>query len=477
MSDAFEYVVTVRRGKVAAEGMYRGADAQPRRIEVPEQDIDSDELHTATIEVLQQWLSRWGALSQLAQQDRYKSLRVGDTLKVLGQHLYRLVFVGDVASGFDTMFEAAKTQQATLSVVLRFEGRSNDEIASYPWEFLYRPDPGGFYIAARTTFVLSRLLDLDRPQISAEPLPLRILLVIVTPSYPPFAEERAELIEMLGEFGDDSARLDVRRLWTADSRTIEAALDAEKYPHIVHVVGVCRTVERGVMEIGFRADDGGLAWEREDRLLAMLTSRQQRRPPPRLVVLHLCEVKPVDYSATFSSLAPKLIQAGFPAVLAMQYPLPAAEAKVFVEKFYSLLTQGEEIGAAVQKARTDFYNAAQDDRLFGAPVLYLQSLDGQLVSTGTTTPSAQTQPQPSGGKRASAALVAVLERTAYSFAPDLPTGKETAHWVRTRDWPANCPEMIRILRERMLADDNLDRNGDMYFAMLQVLESAAGGAS
>ncbi|WP_250003469.1 CHAT domain-containing protein [Actinoplanes sp. M2I2] len=477
----FEYVLTVRQRTVQARWQYPDADGNKVDGETAEQAINADSLRMRTIGVLQSWLSRWGVLSRL--QDTYAGLPVPNTSKVLGEHLYGLVFTDAVANAFDVVFAAAQARKETLRVVLSFEllgTQGADEIAGYPWEFLYRPGPDGFFIAAQTKFVLSReVMGRGRRTMAEDPPPLRVWFLVLTPEFEGFEEEHKELVMTFGEIEDFSGALRPRAILRWDEEKIRKELKETKNPpHIIHVVAVCRSAANGsggTFEIAFQNDQGRAVWQDQDTLVGLLESAIQDTWTPRLVVLHLCETTAVDYLATFGHLAPKLIRAQFPAVLAMQYPLPATEAKRFTSSFYKLLAEGRPIGDAVQGAREEFHQVGDANRLFGAPVLYLQADDGRLVRTGNAGPSVPPRHDAPAAPRGREGLIDALFRTAYVGAPAQEIGERLSAQVRAQEWPENVDLWDGVIRLWWFAEPDLQKVQDVYRKMLELVARESGG--
>jgi CHAT domain len=488
----FEYAVTVRDGKYVSAITRHGGQQTAR---VAEQEIELSPLHRETIRILQEWLSRWGVLSRVALQ--YDHLCVPDTFKVLGQYLYNAIFPDPVATGFDDAKREAAGRGAPLRVVLTFgpDGDGNDDLASFPWEFLYHP-PGplnereGFYIGAETNLTLSRLLPFgdQRPELPpVGPPPLNVLFVLSTPEsledrcatslqiqvsaeqQADYAKDRGALKDFMGQFQVDASRLVVRNLFSWDSATIDSELRDRSY-NIVHVVGVCRTRNgSGKIEIALPGADGCPVWE-DARVLVDLLRPRPGRKPLGLVVLHLCEAKRSDYTATFERLAPSLVQAGIPAVLAMQYPVPTTAATSFTEKFYGFLIAGKEIGQAVQEARQRLLAESGGDRVFGTPVLYLQSVDGQLVRDATAS---GTGPTPDVQRGTSQTLADQL-RSAVVDSRDLgsDTKRRFLEWIDRNDWTADRAELTQRILARQHDETDIARTGPLYRDMLIIVGEA-----
>jgi CHAT domain-containing protein len=490
MDNGFEYTVIVRGGRhVSASALY--GDGRPRT--VAEQEIELSPLHRDTIQVLQDWLSRWGVLSRVAAQ--YDRLCVPRTFEVLGQYLYQAIFPGPIADGFDDAKHAAEQHGAPLRVVLRFEqnGDGNNDLATYAWEFLYHPaDPSvgraGFFIGAETNLTLSRLLAFDdqRPELPKGDLPLRVLFVVSTPkSLEPriarslgiqasreqraeYDDDRDKLTKFLLELQSDASRLEVQTIASWDSARITRAL-TERAFNIIHVVGVCRSAgESGEVDVALPGENDYPTWQSAQVIVDMLKQAAEGGNLG-LVVLHLCEVRPSDYAATFERLAPRLVQAGIPAVLAMQYPVPAKKATSFTETFYELLTQGKEIGQAVQEARRSLLAESRGDRGFGTPALYLQSVDGQLLRAATSSGSSTVVDRQ---RSSSETLVSKLRQAVVRRAVDPGIAQELSVWIDGIDWTADSTALTRRILAKMRDDKDQTLHGPVYLDMIDIVQKS-----
>jgi hypothetical protein len=80
----------------------------------------------------------------------------------------------------------------------------------------------------------------------------------------------------------------------------------------------------------------------------------------------------------WSGIAPALIKAQIPAVVANQYSIRDDCAIAFSRGFYSALVGGLPIDLATSLGRKAAFNADKEGRDWGVPVLYLQAEDGTL---------------------------------------------------------------------------------------------------
>ena len=110
---------------------------------------------------------------------------------------------------------------------------------------------------------------------------------------------------------------------------------------------------------------------------------------PTLVVLNSCSGAAERGGRLFSSVAAELVQAGIPAVLAMQFEISEPLAQDFAKLFYTYLSEGISIQAALTNTR----RVLQVDGIseWIAPVLYMQSPDGLVFTTVVAPPAAPAQ--------------------------------------------------------------------------------------
>lgn len=101
----------------------------------------------------------------------------------------------------------------------------------------------------------------------------------------------------------------------------------------------------------------------------------------RLVVLGACQSARRDpTSFGFTGVAPALMKANIPAVVAMQYVISDPTAILFSTKFYEALAAGLSLDEAVAFGRREMMKLPDDERDqdWGVPVLYLRHEDGNI---------------------------------------------------------------------------------------------------
>jgi CHAT domain len=473
----YEYRIEVRGGPpVTVTGFLdtpsiRGSQYGP-------EPLPSDPLRGRTIEVLRSWLNRWTAVQQTA----YSDLAVPKTREVLGQHLYAMIIQGRVEDGLTAARTAAGTN--TLRVLLSFDAQA-DNLAQLPWELLYDPGSNGStdFLARAHRLVLSRslLLSDGRRQTTPKEPPLVVYFIVAVPNTARYAMQRRQLLETLRQPAEYTSSITPEILATWDTATIRSRLSSQIYPHIVHLIGVCRRRwVQGELRLELCLDDGSgnERWVGTDALVALFDDdgTVEAEDRPRLVVLHLCEASPIDFEVTFERLAPQLIRRGIPAVLAMQYPVGGEAARRFVRHLYDKLAERKSIEEAVQDARLVLFTEFEEDRLFGSPVLYMQSFDSQLLPVRTGTPAgADSGPgsvSATGPPPRSQRDLLVSELWRLQQPPDLLN--EVNRYLFETDWPQDPADVQRLLAQKVREHANNPDLAGVFATLVGSVQGKAG---
>jgi CHAT domain len=330
-----------------------------------------------------------------------RRLQSRSDLEVLGEHLFATLFAGSVETEFRKLYAEAKARGDPLSVRLSFE-EGADEIAALPWEYLFAPiaDTGeaGFFLSAEVVLGLSRYFPLDKPvRPKPDSGPLRVLLLVSKPT-------NLKMKEV--EQGDLETAINVSgkvKLHASSDATRTGLIDTirKHQPHVLHVVGQGRSATRA--EIALVGPDGTADWVEENTFADVVTGTDWR---PRVVVLHLWESNSEEGETglSFERLAPVLVRAQIPAVVAMRHPLVRGGGFEFSKHFYQWLAKGETVEAAVHQARWMLSMSATPFSL-GAPILCLHSTGGlirreraeQPQSSETTSAAPPRQPSRANG--------------------------------------------------------------------------------
>jgi len=296
-------------------------------------------------------------------------------LKEFGQTLYNLIFPESIHTHLHQTEAAGRKENAKLRLRLRVEDKS---IASLPLEFIYRKI-GGYYLSINPNTVLSRYLNLQLPpeRIRRREGPLHMLLILSEPSdqgkFQP--DKWDEMFRKALSSQIDSGQLSIDVVKRATSKEIAAALKSRK-PDIIQYVGHGE-YKNGRGYILLVNEETGKSWPVTDDIFANLFMGHDDHLG--LISLTACESAESSAPQAFIGVAPKLVERGTPAVIAMQYSVQIKSAKVFFEDFYASLAARKPVDWAVQSARNAVSQQfGLDNREFATPVLYMRAKDGNL---------------------------------------------------------------------------------------------------
>ena len=263
------------------------------------------------------------------------------------------------------------------------------ELHALPWEALRDASPGASERepAADRDTPFSRLVPwaLALPPAVTE-RPLRILSAVAAPGdldiyrLPPIdrAAEAHALADVMALAPTGLVHHDALQ-GPCTLAALEAAL--ERGYHVLHLVahGVAR--RDGQLAIFLERDDGSVDRVDDSSLAAML---ERLGSGLRLVVLMVCSSALRSPGDPRVGLAPRLLAAGVPAVLAMQDLMPVDTGRAFTRALYSELWSTGEVDRAANRARATLLTS----RLRGSavPVLYSALAGNRLL---TRDPAAQ----------------------------------------------------------------------------------------
>ena len=292
-------------------------------------------------------------------------------LKDFGGKLYTAVFQDELRDRLLSSLSLTRAPGAGLRLRLRLVDAP--ELAELPWEFLYDPRLDRFLAQSRRT-PLVRYLDLpDAPHPLAVDGPLRLLVMISSPTgYPALdVDQEWRLLSQALAEQQEEGRVIVERV-AANMGTLRRRLRREEF-HMFHFVG------HGL----YRPDwgDGVLVMEDRNGLPHEVTGDELGRllneyNQTRLAVLNACEGARSSAHDPFAGVAQRLIQQGLPAVVAMQFAITDDAAIIFAEELYAAVADGYPLEAALAEARGAISDEAPTE--WGTPVLYSRAPDGRL---------------------------------------------------------------------------------------------------
>jgi O-acetyl-ADP-ribose deacetylase (regulator of RNase III) len=293
--------------------------------------------------------------------------------KDIGARLFEAVFPDDLHVNLASSQNSADAMDTGLRIRLRFS--DCPELSRLPWEYLYDREHKRFLCLSERT-PLVRYLEVPDP-VRVVPVmpPLRILVVIASPSDLPQLDSEQEWSNVTTALSQltQRGRVEAVRLEKPALGALQRELRRHTY-HIIHFIGhggFDSQTQGGMLAM---EDDHGRARLVAGDDLGMLLHNHRSL---RLAVLNSCEGDRSDRSDPFSGTAQSLIQQGIPAVVAMQFEISDDAAITFSHVLYEAIADGYPLDAATTEARKAIY---ADGNLteWGTPVLYLRAPDGRI---------------------------------------------------------------------------------------------------
>jgi hypothetical protein len=315
-----------------------------------------------------------------------------DILTQIGQKLFEALFQGPVKEVFVRSQGRLRGEQG-LRIVLN-TAASEQEVGALPWEFLYDPDQGPLAMLD-TPLVRYLQQSASTPRLKTE-LPLKVLLTGAAPrGLQPINVER-ELKEVATALDGlvQTGRVQITTVPHLTRSKLQQLL--RQGFHVWHFAG----------HGGFKADGktGVLHFEDTQGDLESVTAMELGillNRGVRLVVLDACQSGTLQ-TEPFRSLAPALIRAQIPAVIAMQFKVLDEAAQAFAGEFYRALVEGFPIDACVTEGRKAVMGAVGLGRAdWGIPVVYTRAADGKLFDL----PAAPTSMSQTSGNPATSSIV------------------------------------------------------------------------
>jgi DNA-binding transcriptional ArsR family regulator len=313
----------------------------------------------------------------------------------VGQDLYQALFPGDLNAAFQMAWNQARGQRGTVALQLRFD-EDTVALARYPWELLYYRR----HLLPSGGVELTRYISYSEASttLSVAP-PLRVLYVESRPtglSELPDGKEQTTVGAALKALEDEG----LVSLENLSPPTYDGLIDRIEgaQDHVLHFDGHGRVARRcpvcggmnyphhttcqqadcghsleGVPPLGYLAFERGDGSRRVDwvdsNALGILYGSAMR-----LAVLSACHSGEVRGDTLFGGVGPALIQAGVPAVVAMQTPVKVRTATRFMRGFYGALARFESLPAAMTSGRRRLFRGQE----WFIPALYLRSQDDEV---------------------------------------------------------------------------------------------------
>ena len=293
--------------------------------------------------------------------------------KEFGGKLFGAIFSGEMIAQLRGSMEQASDKEHGLRIRLRLT--DVPALADLPWEFLYDANQNHFLTTSSETPVV-RFLDL--PQRIAPlrvALPLRVLVMIASPRNLKRLDADGEWARLQESLGDliRGGQIVLERLSSATLDTLRLRARGAPF-HVFHFIGhggFDDAAQDGVLQF---EDETGMSYPVRGEMLGMQLHDHRSL---RLAVLNACEGARSSRQDPFSGVAQSLLQQRVPAVIAMQFEISDAAAKVFASEFYRAVAEGNPVDAAVCESRKALFKE-EFGQEWATPVLYMRSQEGQL---------------------------------------------------------------------------------------------------
>ncbi len=292
--------------------------------------------------------------------------------KSYGGSLFEALFHGELLICFCRSMEQAAREGAGLRIRLRLA--EVPELDNLPWEYLYDGTSDRFLALSAATPVM-RYLELSEPlQLLAVRPPLKMLVMVASPSdYAALdvEQEWQRINEALGDLKKQGL-IELQRLEGATLAALQRQLRRCE-AHIFHFIGHGDFDQRSQAGALILEDDSGQGVPVSSEDLGVVLHDHC----PRLVVLNACEGARTSRLNPFAGVAQTLIRQGVPAVVAMQTEVLDDFALILAHEFYGALADGYPVDACLAEARKIL--VGQQCAAWGTPVLYLRAPDGQIL--------------------------------------------------------------------------------------------------
>jgi hypothetical protein len=265
------------------------------------------------------------------------------------------------------------------------------------WEYLYLEPAGGgqtmlgfLALNRRIAIVRDEALDALNVDVSRVDV-LTVVAAFASPDYDGLDREKLDLATEQANMQLAFAQQSGLALKPLPDAKLDDLLEHLRDASVFHFSGHGDFRERMGDQPRTTIGDGRLAlqdaWVSAEQLAVNL-----RNAGVQLVVLGGCETGQRGGMNNWGSVAPALIQANIPAVVANQFRISDQCAIAFSKHFYLGLVGGDSIELAIAAGRIAAYNKDPQGREWGTPVLYLRAANGVLfagVSNTTVREQAQ----------------------------------------------------------------------------------------
>lgn len=333
--------------------------------------------------------------------------------RAYGRQLYESLFTGWISHAFELARSIARVQSDGYTRLRLWLDSDDAALQAIKWERLHHYHNEQFLpisVTEATAFSRYTGLGVAEPQPITE-RPISVLVAISNPhdlsaanqDLAPLAvdDELASLVNALGPLlerrqmhltllaGQSSAgqlsdplrqELESRHCTVLEgATTLDRIARLLPEAHVFHFLGHGRySSRRDTTALLLEDDDGSSDWVDATALISTLASSAQL---PHLIFLASCETARRDAAHPYVGLAAQLVQAGVPAVVAMQETITLPGARQLAAEFYHQLLQHGVVDRALNAARSRLYNDGPGQAGdWSTPVLFMRLRTGRLFA-------------------------------------------------------------------------------------------------
>jgi|GEM_PF-270701 len=295
-----------------------------------------------------------------------------EATKTFGSALFEKVFTKGVYSCLERSLMSARQKGKGIRLRLRV---NSPELTNQPWEYLYDSRTNSFLSLSNETPVV-RYLELgQQPRKLTVSPPIRVLAMAASPAGVAKLDVDRELNKLSTALQSlqNEGLVEIDRVQPATYSALQRMLMQGPY-HIFHFIGHGKFDEQAQDGILLFEDDEGWGSKQSGQSIGWLLNNHRNL---RLAILNACEAARTSREDRFSGVAHSLVQAGIPAVIAMQIQITDDAAKTFSEIFYLALAKGYPVEAAITEARVAIQGEGNDIE-WGTPVYFTRTTDGRI---------------------------------------------------------------------------------------------------
>jgi CHAT domain-containing protein len=349
---------------------------------------------------------------RLGEEELTELLTLESEARDYGVRLGRLLFNEGILTAYTRSLGRAQKQCEGRLRVQLWISPACGELQALMWERIFVELNGDHVpLSSADLTPFSRFTRLSKAEPAAiKGRPLKILVAVSNPTNLPAGYAAIEVDEEIESIADALAQVDDISVTIMPGRTgvksdrlreklrrlkfniVEGATSPDAIQtklgehHILHYLGhgkfqpvktsvEGKTVRTGQSFLYLENDDGSLLPAPDDEIVRRLVVHEGI---PRLIFLAACETAKRDPEDPhpFVSLGPKLVKAGFPAVVAMQEKVPVDLARRLTHFFYHNLLRHGLIDRALNESRKFLQSERHSD--WAIPVLFMRMPGGRL---------------------------------------------------------------------------------------------------